>query len=103
MGLYKVKNEQVARIKELEKGEKDFSQFHKTISDQAIKISELQAKNKETEKSLSQLKQEKLTDDEENKKRQLLNVKENEELRETVSCHVKTIADLQLLKKELED
>ena len=101
--LYKVKNEQVARIKELEKGEKDFSQFHKTISDQAIKISELQAKNKETEESLSQLKQEKLTDDEENKKRQLQNVKENEELRETVSCHVKTIADLQLLKKELED
>ena len=101
--LYKVKNEQVARIKELEKGEKDFSQFHKTISDQAIKISELQAKNKETEESLSQLKQEKLTDDEENKKRQLLNVKANEELRETVSCHVKTIADLQLLKKELED
>ena len=79
--LYKVKNEQVARIKELEKGEKDFSQFHKTISDQAIKISELQAKNKETEESLSQLKQEKLTDDEENKKRQLQNVKENEELR----------------------
>ena len=101
--LYKVKNEQVARIKELEKGEKDFSQFHKTISDQAIKISELQAKNKETEESLSQLKQDKLTDDEENKKRQLLTVKENEELRETVSCHVKTIADLQLLKKELED
>ena len=101
--LYKVKNEQVAKIKELEKGEKDFSQFHKTISDQAIKISELQAKNKETEESLSQLKQDKLTDDEENKKRQLLTVKENEELRETVSCHVKTIADLQLLKKELED
>ena len=42
--LYKTKKEQAARIKELEKGEKDLTTFHKTISDQAVKISELETK-----------------------------------------------------------
>ena len=97
--LYKLKNEQATKIKELEKDQLDFSQFHKTISDQAVKISDLETTNKKLEvklkeqetKYFSQLKDKETAE-------QTISV-ELQKLNETISGHLKTIEDLELSMK----
>ena len=99
--LYKTKKEQAARIKELEKGEKDLTQFHKTISDQAVKISELETKLEKAKKEMSDLRlaEEKKTT--ELKKEQSDKTDEIERLKKLVSEMKSLNDDLHLSKKAI--
>ena len=101
--LYKTKKEQAARLKELEKGEKDLTTFHKTISDQAVKISELETKLDKAQTEMSDLRQAGEKKTAELKKEQSDKTDEIERLKKLVN-ELKTLNDdLQISKKTMQE
>ena len=92
--LYKIKNEQANKIKEIEKDHTELSQFHKTISDQAIRISELQAENKTLNEKFKDLDLE--------SKVQKSNLEEIENLKESITDQRIKIEEMEKFKIENE-